>query len=300
MLTPHLETFAAVARHQSLTRAAAELHLSQPAVTQHIAALEQDLGCRLFERHGRGVKLTDEGERLLACHRKIHTAVADLRREIQDARSGALGHLSVGAGLTICIFVLPGLLADYRQRYPGVELHVRSGRTREVLAMLLDEQVDVGMVTSPVQHRTIETIPLYRDRMVVVARPEHPLARSGPVDAAALAGQRLILFEQGSGFRTYSQEVFEGRGVLLHADIELDSIEAIKEMVLAGLGISVVPEMAVARELTAGSLVTLPLDNWPVMERTTSLILRRTSEARPAAVDAFVELATTAFAGAPR
>ncbi len=99
MLLSHLETFAAVAQHLSLTRAAAELHLSQPAVTQHIASLEQELDCRLFERHGRGVRLTVEGERLLACHRKVQTALGDLRREIDETRSGSRGHLSVGAGL---------------------------------------------------------------------------------------------------------------------------------------------------------------------------------------------------------
>lgn len=297
MILSHLETFSAVARHLSLTRAAAELHLSQPAVTQHIASLEQELDCRLFERHGRGVKLTVEGERLLACHRKVETALGDLRREISETRSGSRGHLSVGAGLTICIFVLPGLLSAYRRLHPGVELHVRSGRTREVLGMVLDEQIDVGLVTSPVQHRSVETIPLYQDRMVVVARPEHSLARSGPVDAVALASQRLILFERGSGFRTYLEEVFESQGVLLRADFELDSIEAIKEMVLAGLGISVVPEIAVAREIAAGSLVTLPLLGFPVMERTTSLIIRRSAEPRPAAVEAFLELIRERYEG---
>jgi DNA-binding transcriptional LysR family regulator len=296
MLTAHLTTFAAVARHGSLTRAAEELHLSQPAVTQHIAALEHTLGCRLLTRHGRGVRLTPEGERLLVFHHRVEGSLADLRREIDDMQTGALGHLSVGAGLTICIFVLPALLAEYRTHHPGIELHVRSGRTQQVLEMVVDEQVDLGLVTSPVRHRAVETIPLYHDRMVVVARPDHPLADGGPLDATSLASQRLILFERGSGFRTYLQEVFEGKGVLLHADFELDSIEAIKEMVLAGLGLSVVPEIAVARELAAGMLVTLPLKDWPPMERTTSLIRRVDARSRPAAVEAFLALVRGRFA----
>jgi DNA-binding transcriptional LysR family regulator len=298
MLTPHLTTFAAVARHGSLTRAAAELHLSQPAVTQHIASLEEELACRLLDRHGRGVRLTEAGERLLAYCRKVEGATIDLRRELDDMRSGTIGHLSVGAGLTICIFVLPGLLAQYRRSHPGIELHVRSGRTQQVVDMVLDEQVDLGLVTSPVQHRAIKTVPLYHDRMVIVARPDHPLASAVQIDAATLATQRLILFERGSGFRTYLQEVFEGKGVLLHADFELDSIEAIKEMVLAGLGLSVVPEIAVARELAAGTLTTISLRDWPVMERTTSLIMRHVQAQPPAAVQSFVELVEARFVAA--
>lgn len=294
----HLETFAAVARHRSFTRAASALHLSQPAVTQHIAALEGQLGCRLLERTGREVRLTPAGERLLAYHLRIRGALSELRRELDEMRTGAAGRLAVGAGLTICIFILPGLLAEYRSRHPGVELHVRSGRTGEVLRLLLDGQVDLGLVTSPVHHRQVETVPLYRDRMLLVGRPDHPLAAPGrPVDAAALGSQRLILFERGSGFRTYLEEVFEAKGVLLGSDIELDSIEAIKEMVLAGLGLSVVPEVAVAAELDAGELVSLPLAGWPPMERTTSLILRRSREPRPAAVQAFVDLVAHQFRG---
>jgi len=297
MMLSHLETFATVAQHRSFTRAATALHLSQPAVTQHIAALEEQLGCRLFERLGREVRLTTEGERLMTCHRRIQAAVAELRQELDEMRSGSVGRLSVGAGLTICIFTLPAVLAEYRSLHPGVELHVRSGRTREILQLLLDQQIDLGLVTSPVRHRTVETIPLYRDRMVVVARADHPLAEAAsPVDAAALGPHRLNLFERGSGFRTYLEEVFESKGQLLHPDMELDSIEAIKEMVLAGLGISVVPEVTVRNELAAGTLVSLPLRDWPVMERTTSLILRRSAEPRPAVVQSFVDLVVRRFA----
>jgi len=293
VLFAHLETFAAVSRHRSFTRAAAELALSQPAVTQHIAALEASLDCRLLDRRGREVRLTAEGEHLLACHHRIQAALAELHRELADARGGSSGRLSVGAGLTICIFTLPALLAEYRLRHPGVELHVRSGRTRDVLDMVLAGQVDLGLVTSPVKHRLVETTPLYQDRMVVITRPEHPLAVDNrPVDATALDAHRLILFERGSGFRAYLEEVFESQGVLLRPDMELDSIEAIKEMVLAGLGISVVPEVAVTRELQAKGLVSLPLRDWPVMERTTSLIQRRSPEPHNRAAAAFSQLVT--------
>lgn len=301
MLLSQLETFATVARLGSFTRAAADLNLSQPAVTQHIASLEAELECRLFDRKGRTVSVTPAGERLLACQRKVGGALAELRQDLAAVRGGTAGRLAVGAGLTICIFTLPALLAAYREQYPHVDLHVRSGRTPEVLRMVLEEQVDLGLVTSPVRHRALETIPLYRDRMLVIARPDHPLAGLGPeVEPAALGAHRLILFERGSGFRTYLEEVFESRGVLLRPDMELDSIEAIKEMVQAGLGISVVPEMAVARELAAGTLTSLPLTGWPPMERTTSMIIRRSPGARPPAVQAFVSLVEKRFAGAKR
>ena len=299
MLLQHLETFAAVARHHSFTRAATELHLSQPAVTQHIAVLEEQFGCRLFERRSRTVHLTPAGERLLACHRRIQGCLGQLNREIADMATGRAGRLAVGAGLTICIFTLPGLLAAYRRLHPGVELHVRSGRTRDVLGMVIDQQVDVGLVTSPVRHRKVETLPLYCDRMVVIALPDHPLAQQpDPVDATALGAHQLILFERGSGFRTFLEEVFESKGILLRPDMELDSIEAIKAMVVAGLGISVVPEVAVANELAAGTLVALSLRDWPVMERTTSLIIRHTTEPRSAAVEAFLRLVRERYAGA--
>jgi DNA-binding transcriptional LysR family regulator len=290
VLLAHLETFAKVAERLSFTRAAVELNLSQPAVTQHVAALEEALDCKLLERGGRTVALTSAGEKVLAAHRRIQSALAELRHELAGIRGGSAGRIAVGAGLTICIFTLPELLAEYRRMHPAVEVHLRSGRTQEVLNMVLGDQVDVGLVTSPVRHRLVETVPLYRDRMVVIAPPDHPLAcAQGPADPAALAGQRLILFERGSGFRAYLEELFESRGVLLQPDMELDSIEAIKEMVLAGLGVSVVPEMAVRRELASGSLVSVELGRWPRMERTTSLIVRRGQPGRPA-VQAFAEL----------
>jgi DNA-binding transcriptional LysR family regulator len=301
MLLSQLETFAAVARLGSFTRAAADLNLSQPAVTQHIASLEAEFESRLFDRKGRTVSLTPAGEKLLACQRKVGGALAELRHELAAIRGGTTGRLAVGAGLTICIFTLPALLAAFREQYPHVDLHVRSGRTPEILRMVLEEQVDLGLVTSPVRHRSVETIPLYRDRMLVIARPDHPLAHRGPeIDPAALGACRLILFERGSGFRTYLEEVFESRGVLLRPDMELDSIEAIKEMVQAGLGISVVPEMAVVRELAAGTLVSLTLAGWPPMERTTSMIIRRSPGARAPAVQAFADLVQERFARAER
>ncbi|MDP2873208.1 MAG: LysR family transcriptional regulator [Bacillota bacterium] len=301
MLLSQLETFATVARVASFTRAAADLNLSQPAVTQHVAALETELGCKLFDRKGRTVSLTPAGEKLLACQRKVGGALAELRQELAGLRGGAAGRLAVGAGLTICIFTLPALLAAYRQQHPHVDLHVRSGRTQEVLRMVLEEQVDLGLVTSPVRHRLLDTVPLYRDRMLVIARPDHPLARRGAeVEPAALGACRLILFERGSGFRTYLEEVFESHGVLLRPDMELDSIEAIKEMVNAGLGISVVPEMAVARELASGTLVSLTLHGWPPMERTTSMIIRRAHGPRAPAVQAFADLVQESFTKAER
>src|SRR5947209_10331009 len=146
-----LRSFLRVAEAGSVTRAAEALHLTQPAVTQHVRGLERELGARLFDRTERGMRLTQAGAALLHSARQQMALLDECRAVIADLESGAAGRLALGAGVTTSVFQLPAWLRAFQDAHPGVDVVVRTGRSREVAAMALERQIDLGLITSPVE-----------------------------------------------------------------------------------------------------------------------------------------------------
>lgn len=277
-----LETFARVAQRKSFTRAAEELALTQPAVTRQIAALEQELHTRLLERMGRRVQLTAAGEVLFEYAGQILRLTQEAERAVADVATGAAGRLSVGASNTTATYLLPPLLRQFREAYPGVELSVHTGPSAQVAAMVAANEVDLGVVTGPGAHHDLIEIALAEYATGVVVYPEHPLAnttaRNGSaagVRTAELAGCPLILMEEGTNLRTYVDRLLSAAGVEEQVTMELDNIEAIKKMIEARLGISLLPLLAVGSEVEAGRLVALPLTDVPGAQRRLVAVHRR-------------------------
>jgi len=250
-----MRTFHAVATERSFTEAGHRLNLSQPAVSAQIRALERHYGARLFEVRHRRVHLTAEGEALLPYAERV----LDLLREADDAVAATQGlrrgRLTLGASATIGNYLLPPLLARFAAAHPALRVEVQVGTTAEVVARVVADELPFGLVEAPVAQPDLEARPFAEDEMVLIAPPDHPWTRHGAVSPDDLRGRPLLRREPGSGTQTLVDHALERAGVAMPAAMLLGSTEALKEAVLAGLGVAWVPRLAAARELAAGDLV---------------------------------------------
>jgi DNA-binding transcriptional LysR family regulator len=283
-----IEAFVQVAQQLSFSRAAQALQLTQPSVTARIQSLERELGEELFERGGRGVRLTDAGEAFLPHALKILQVVKEGRDAVEEVRSLGLGHLRLGSALTISTYVLPKILHAFRRRFPGINVSVRTGRSEQVLGMVLSDEVQAGLVRS-LQHPEVETVPLYEDEIVLAVPRDHSFAQRGEARLEEVATQPLILFDRGSSYFGLIHSYFRQAGLVPHVAMELDSLEATKRMVEEGLGIAMVPRVTIERELELGVLVEVPIVDAAPLSRTIALIYRR-NRRRPRPVLAFLEV----------
>jgi DNA-binding transcriptional LysR family regulator len=288
-----LEAFVQVANQRSFSRAAEALFLTQPSVTARIQALERDLGERLFERSGRGVRLTEVGSVFLPHAERVLQALNEGRDAIDALRNLQSGSLILASATTVSTYILPTVLKAFRSRFPRVEVSVRTGRSEQVLQMLLQDEAQVGLVRA-VYHQDIETKGLIEDELILVANSEDELASEGSATVEQLGDRPFIFFDRNSSYYSLAQGLFRQHGVVPRIQMELDSMEATKKMVEEGLGIAMLPRMAVERELISGSLVEIELQGMRTPTRQIALISRRSRPLGPVA-QAFVEIVTEMF-----
>ena len=269
-----IEAFVQVAQHRSFSKAAESLFLTQPSVTARIQSLERDLGESLFERNGRGVRLTEMGASFLPYARRALKALQDGRDAIEGMRNLELGTLKLGCALTVSTYVLPGILKQYCSLYPGVEVSVHTGRSEQVLQMVLNDEVHCALERT-VHHPEITTVPMYEDDLVLVAAPGHRFARTGTATLDEIGRESLILFDRGSSYTALIQTLFRQNGIVPRTTMELDTIEATKKMVEEGLGIAMLPKVSTDRELTIGISVPIVVTNAAMPRRQISLIYRK-------------------------
>jgi DNA-binding transcriptional LysR family regulator len=247
-----LEMFRAVAEEGGFTRAAQRLRVSQSAVSRQVKLLEDELGGQLLHRSGKGVTVTAQGELLLRAANRIHRDLQDVAWQISETQKLQRGMLSLGGGMTVCMHVLPRLLKKFRTLYPDVELRVTSGTSEAILRLVRNHQVDLGLLTLPVVAADLTVHPVLREEMVVVTAPRHPLTRQRTVDTRSLGRYPLILFERGSNTRKVLDEFFLEEEVPADVAMETENVEIIKAMVASGLGVSLIPYAAIARDMRAG------------------------------------------------
>ena len=288
-----LEAFVQVANQHSFSRAAEALFLTQPSVTARIQALERDLGERLFERSGRGVRLTEVGACFLPHAERVLQALHAGRDAIDSLRNLQSGSLILASAATISTYILPGLLKTFRSRFPRVEVSVRTGRSEQVLQMLLTDEAQVGLVRA-VYHQDIETKGLIEDELVLVTNADHELADLGSVSVEQLGDHPFIFFDRNSSYYSLAQGLFRQHGVVPRTQMELDSMEATKKMVEEGLGIALLPRIAVERELQTGTVREIEIAGMPNPTRQIALISRRSRPLGPVA-QAFVDIVTEIF-----
>ncbi|MCI0777337.1 MAG: LysR family transcriptional regulator [Chloroflexi bacterium] len=283
-----LEAYLQVAEHRNFSRAAEALGLTQPSVTARIQALERDLGESLFERNGRGVRLTEVGEAFLPHVQRVLKALHDGKDAVQSLRKLELGTLRLGAAPTISTYVLPALLKEFSSRYPGLDVSVRTDYSQQIVQMVLADEVQMGLERGTT-HPEVETIPLYSDDVILVTAADDPFAEQGAVDIKDIATRRLIMFNRGSSYYALVDNALREAGVPVSPAMELDNMEATKKMVEEGLGIALLPRVAVAQEIDRGELREIEIRKMTMPRREVALIYRR---GRPLsrAAEAFIKL----------
>ena len=255
-----LEIVLAVARAKSFTRAGEKLHVSQSTLSQHVLELERELGVRLFDRLGRAVTLTEAG-RLLEEHAgRVASTVASARRVIDELKGLERGSLVIGASTTPGIYVLPSVVAAFKRRYPGIAISLQIGNSQVIEERIRANAVDLGVVGGHIlgtRERCVTAGLL--DELLLIVAPAHPWAKRREVAPRELAGEPLLLREHGSATRLVTERTLRQAGVKFNVAMELDHIEAIKQAVIAGLGIAFVSTYAVRGEIATRRLAGLRL-----------------------------------------
>ncbi|WP_323011399.1 LysR substrate-binding domain-containing protein [Castellaniella sp.] len=268
-----LEVFDAVATAGSVRRAAEQLHLTQPAVSMALGELERQLGSTLFDRERGRLHLNTQGTEQLPLAREILERLRDMQRRRPDAHGKLSGALRIGASNTVGNYLVGELLGPMVAQHPMVALHLTVDNTRTVVDRLLGHAIDLACVEGPVHHAQLDTLPWRSDALVVCAAPSHPLASTARLQPQHFADAHWILRERGSATRSLTEQALSALppGRIL---LELGQIEAIKQAVIAGLGIACLPYAATLDAVATGRLLVLrtPFLN---LERRLSIVLHR-------------------------
>jgi len=288
-----LHTFHLVALHQSITRAAQRLGISQPAVTQQIRRLEHHLGVALFDRAGHRIVLTDAGQTLDAFAQRIFHLVDGARDAMDNLAGLRSGQLRIGAGRTAGEYYIAGLLDRFKRRYPGVTVSLSVGNSEAILARVLDFSLHAGLVAGPAVDPHLMSLPVIRDSLLVILPPDHPLCGEPVIGIRDLYGLPVILREPGSATRRMIERAFQALGLEVSPGMELESNEAIKSAVEDGVGVGIMARAAVADEMASGRLVGRPLSEGLSLDF--ALVYHRDRTLSPI-VAAFLELLPNASA----
>jgi DNA-binding transcriptional LysR family regulator len=294
MLYKQLECFLVVARLGSMSRAAEEMYLTQPSLTARLKALEHEVGDQLFVRTRSGMRLTESGRQFLPYAERSVASVENGKRHLEELRKGTGGHLKLGALPRVSTYALPDLLEEFSLSYPRVVLSVKTGHSRDVLDMVLSEEVQLGLARS-IEHPEVESVPLYDEALVLAVGTGHAFAGRRDVGLEELGAERLILFDRASSSYELTRSIFRDTGATEPEVVELDNIEAAKRMVEQGLGVSFLPEQSVIRAVRAGRLQTVEIEGCPELRRSI-VALRRRDVPLTGTVAAFMEVA----GGSPR
>lgn len=287
-MTPEqLITFATVAEHGNNSHAAQALHLSQPAVSGQLKLLQEDFGEPLYQRAGRGVRLTAAGEQLLAHAQRLRDTFRQAQALCEAMRGLERGTLRIGASTTPASYLLPYLIADFHGRYPEVLVTTSHGNTAEIIAAL--DSVDIALIEGPPgQELPLGTgVTAWReDEIVAIVPRDHPLAGAEQQGLQALGAYPLVLRESGSGVRQIVERAFARHGVAMRVALEIAGVEGVKEAVRAGMGIGFVSAMSIRHE--DGVLRQLRVAPEPLVRRFSILLPHAATPSRAAA--RFMEL----------
>jgi len=279
-------TFLAVARERSFSRAAEKLGRTQPAVSLAVRRLEEELGERLFDRSNREGLLTDAGRLVREHAEQIERQRQRLGLELVELRDRHRGAVTVGANESTALALLPAL-ERFRRRYPQIKVEVRRSLSRAIPQEVLAGHLDLGVISYEPGQRELLTTPLYQDRLAFVVHPGHRLAGRTAVPLRALAGESFVAHNVASPFRALTEAAFQKHKVALNIDVELPTVEAIKKLVMRGVGVAFVPHLSAAEELQQGRLVEVGIRGFRVARDLRLVCKRRTRLSHAAA--AFVE-----------
>lgn len=269
-----LRSFLVVAETGGFSRAARELHLSQPAVWTHVRELEENLGTKLLEPVGGRARLTRAGETAAREARRLLEGVRAFREAVAEAETTVQGVLALGASTTPGNYILPPVMQDFERRYPGARATLSIGNSAKIFDRLRSNEVDLGVVGIEPEGTEFATVALCEDELVLFASRRHPLARARAVSPEDLARQRLVVREPDSATRRLTDRLLARRGARPPL-MELGCPETVKRAVAAGLGIGVLSRFAIAGEARHGELVELRAAGFPIRRKIYAAYPRR-------------------------
>lgn len=283
-----LETFLAVARHSSFSRAAERRFRTQPAISSQIRALEEEVGAKLFDRSGGRVALTGAGkvfqeyaEQMLDSRRSMLTAVAEMERVPR-------GEIVVGANEGTCLHILPEVFAEFRKLYPEVGVQISRLERAKIMESINDNSVDFGVVSTPVDDKRLTTVNIHQDELVIIAAPQHSLSQMKQSTVADVAQFPLLLPRAGRT-RDALDHLFEERRLKPRIAMELDSSELLKRFVAADVGVGFIARSNVSEDVRAGALAAILLADASI-RRDLALVYRKDKALSRAAVR-FIDIA---------
>lgn len=256
--------FDAVARHLSFSRAAEELHLSQPAVSMQVKGLEDIVAQPLTEQLGKKIFLTEAGREVLHASQAITARLNDLQHNLAQLRSIDSGRLNIASTSTVNA-VATAILARFRGRHPGVSIHLDVSNRAEVLDQLVGNRIDLAIMGQVPDGLGLEATRFMDNPLVVIAAPDHPLARKKRISVRELASESFLVREAGSGTRGAMERFFAARGLEIQSSMEMSSNEAIKQAVQAGLGLGILSLQTLEMELALKRLAVLKVEGFPIM-----------------------------------
>jgi DNA-binding transcriptional LysR family regulator len=291
-----LKVFHTVARLLSFTKAAEALHMTQPAVTFQVRQLEEYFNTRLFDRTHNKVNLTPAGERVSEFAERIFDLYSEMENSVRDLTGEISGALTIGASTTIAEYMLPALLGEFKNRYPDINLRLKVSNSEGIVSMVEHNVIDLGVVESPVSNKNLIVEVCHDDHLVVVAAPDHELAkRGGKVKAAEIVNYPFVSREEGSGTRDVIMQYLIDEHVNpaeMEFCLELGSPEAIKGAVEAGMGITIISRSIIGKELKLNTLCELQLD--PPLSRPFSFVRQR-QKFRVTVMEELLEFAQSYF-----
>ncbi len=277
-----IEVFTAVARHENYTRAAQELHLSQPAVSMQIRQLEQGIGLPLFEQIGKKIHLTEAGRHMYAVGRQIADVLGEAEEVFEAFKGVERGTLAISVATTASHFATR-LLAEYSKQHTGITISLDITNREALRSQLENNEPDLVIMGQPPEGVEVEADAFMENPLVVIAAPNHPLAQRRSIPLSEFEQANFVVRETGSGTRSAAERFFEQQGVAFHTAIEMTSNEAIKQAVQAGLGLGIVSSHTLELELQTGRLTILDVEDFPI-RRHWYMIQRKGKRLSPAAI----------------
>jgi len=262
-----LETVREVSRCGTMIKAAKALCVTPAALTSRVKLLEEDLGLQLFERSEGRLRLTEAGKEVIAAAARIDNVLSDLLGTLQGTNGMLGGRIRIGVVSTAKYFA-PRLIAAFMKQHPAVDLRLSIHNRRDIVSMLFDYEIDIALMGRPPEDFSVKSEPIGPHPHVIIAPPDHPLARKARISKSELASQNFIVREEGSGTRSMFDYFFSGLAMRSHkVRIEIGSNETIKQAVMAGLGISLISAHTIEAEIASGRLVVLKMEGLPIMRK---------------------------------
>jgi DNA-binding transcriptional LysR family regulator len=261
-----LRVFQAVAEHRSFTKAAEEIHLTQPGVSIQVKRLEEILDVTLFEKMGNQIYLTAEGTELLQTCNDMFDRLALFEEKLKELHGEVAGPLKLAA-VTTAKYFLPQYLGDFLRKYPKVVPQLKASNRERIGERLMANEDDLYIMATLPQCEDIEAHPFLNDELVVFSHPDHPLAKKKNIKAVQLTKERMIAREEGSGIRISYERMLKERDITIAPYMELGSGEAIKQAVMSDIGIGILSSYSLKLELETKRLVILDVEGFPIKRK---------------------------------